>query len=678
MIGYVYKTTNNITGEYYFGKRLYASDKSKRTIYYGSGKHLKASIAKYGLNNFTKDILKQFSNEQDMLDFEANLIDIHSSDSLCLNKMGGKRFGGIYEKGKCNTCGEHAVLYTGKCMKCIVGKSPKEYCDACQKVTHRYKDGRCKKCVSKNAHSIKYCEFCGKETVHFGNKCKSHSLALKKNVDGTIALLLKKGGQSKVLFQDISFIKGTTHKDNLLSEVFTLPKDSLKVKCLDTFTNLEKVIINKKETEWLKITYKYDNRKDHAGKSIIVTYDHPLPLISGEVVKAEELRVGDKLVPSKSSNVFLKHREIISIEKYEQTADSYDIQTESHYFNLNNDLLSHNCRATLANWYEKGGFEPLDENDTPIFEGRCNMGAISLHFPLILKKAQLIHSETPCTKALNPPKSLETIFFEQLHYYCELIRNIHIRTFETFAKKKAGTNPLAFCQGGLLNGHFDPEEEIGREFLKPMTATFGITALNETQYLYNGKSLVEDNSFAIEILKYMEAYKTKCTNEDKILYALYATPAESLCSLQVEQFRKMYGEQKGITDKPYTTNSFHCAVYEDITPIQKQDLEYQLYHYCTGGAIQYCRYPIGYNIESMVTLVRRAMKLGFYEGINLQLNYCEECGHGFIDGDKCPKCNSIKFTRIERMNGYLGYTNVKGKTMYADHKLAEFKDRVSM
>lgn len=328
------------------------------------------------------------------------------------------------------------------------------------------------------------------------------------------------------------------------------------------------------------------------------------------------------------------------------------------------------CRATLAPWYARGGFQPADENDYPIFEGRMNMGAISIHFPMILKKAQL--------KAEKENKNVDDIFFEELNYYCTLIRDIHKRTFDTFAEKKAGTNPMAFCQGGIYGGHFNPEDKIGREFLRPMTASFGITALNETQYLYNGKSLIEDQSFVIRILQWMDDLKKRATKEDGILYALYGTPAESLCGLQVEQYRKMFGEQEGITDKPYTSNSFHCAVYEDITPIQKQDIEYKMYHYCAGGAIQYCRYPIDYNKDAIITLVRRAMKMGFYEGINLQLDYCEDCGHQFIDSDTCPKCGSDNITRIERMNGYLGYSKVHGRTMYADHKLQEFKDRKSM
>lgn len=34
------------------------------------------------------------------------------------------------------------------------------------------------------------------------------------------------------------------------------------------------------------------------------------------------------------------------------------------------------CRAFLSPWYERGGFEPADENDKAVFEGRLNMGRL--------------------------------------------------------------------------------------------------------------------------------------------------------------------------------------------------------------------------------------------------------------------------------------------------------------
>ena len=64
-------------------------------------------------------------------------------------------------------------------------------------------------------------------------------------------------------------------------------------------------------------------------------------------------------------------------------------------------------------------------------------------------------------------------------------------------------------------------------------------------------------------------------------------------------------------------NSFHCHVTEDLTPIQKQDLEGRFWNLCNGGKIQYVKYPIDYNHEAIRSLVRRAMAKGFYEGVNL-------------------------------------------------------------
>lgn len=319
------------------------------------------------------------------------------------------------------------------------------------------------------------------------------------------------------------------------------------------------------------------------------------------------------------------------------------------------------CRASLSPWYERGGMEPADENDVPVFEGRFNLGAISLHLPMILAKARQESKD----------------FYEVLDYYLEMIRNLHKRTYAFLGEKKASTNPLGFTQGGFYGGTLNPDDKI-KSILPPMTMSFGITALNELQQLYNGKSLVEDGEFALEVMKYINEYANRIKKEDNILYAIYGTPAESLAGLQVEQFRKKYGIIENVSDKSYVSNSFHCHVAEDITPIQKQDLENRFWNLFNGGKIQYCRYPIDYNKEAIKTLIRRAMDLGFYEGVNLSLAYCEECGYEQLDMDVCPICGSKLITKIDRMNGYLGYTRVKGKSRYNAPKNDEIKDRVSM
>ena len=319
------------------------------------------------------------------------------------------------------------------------------------------------------------------------------------------------------------------------------------------------------------------------------------------------------------------------------------------------------CRAFLSPWYERGGMEPADENDTPVFVGRFNIGAVSLHLPMILAKARAESRD----------------FYEVLDFYLEMIRNLHIRTYEYLGQMRASTNPLAYCEGGFYGGHLKPNEKIGK-ILKPMTASFGITALNELQELYNGKSIAEDGAFALEVLKYINDKVNQYKKEDGYLYAIYGTPAESLCGLQVEQFRKMYGIIEGVSDRPYVSNSFHCHVTEDVTPIEKQDLEGRFWELCNGGKIQYVRYPIGYNKEAIRTLIRRAMDLGYYEGVNLSLAYCDDCGHEELEMDVCPVCGSRNLTKIDRMNGYLSYSRVHGDTRLNEAKMAEIAERKSM
>ena len=150
-------------------------------------------------------------------------------------------------------------------------------------------------------------------------------------------------------------------------------------------------------------------------------------------------------------------------------------------------------------------------------------------------------------------------------------------------------------------------------------------------------------------MKYINDYTSRIKEEDHLLYAIYGTPAESLCGLQIEQFRKIYGIIENVSDREYVSNSFHCHVTENMSPIEKQDKEYRFWNYFNGGKIQYCRYNLGYNKEAIKTLVLRAMDMGFYEGVNLAMCYCEDCGYQQVEMDECPKCGSKMITKIDRI-----------------------------
>ncbi len=346
------------------------------------------------------------------------------------------------------------------------------------------------------------------------------------------------------------------------------------------------------------------------------------------------------------------------------------------------------CRAFLSPWYKKGGLYPADEMDEPVFVGRFNIGAVSLHLPMILAKARQEDKD----------------FFEVLLYYLEMIRKLHLRTYSYLGQMKARTNPLAFCEGGFYGGYLE-EDDCIESLLDSATASFGVTALNELQRLYNGKSLVEDNTFALETMQYINDVVERFKKEDGRLYAIYGTPAENLCGKQVEQFRKKFGIISHVSDKEYVSNSFHCHVTEKIEPTQKQDLEEPFWDLFKGGRIQYCRYPVSYNKKAIKGIVRRAMKKGFYEGINLALSFCEECGYEQLNMTECPRCHSHNITKIDRMNGYLSFSRtlvctknarkeisksnlddliasadktVQGESRLSHHKNSEIADRISM
>jgi|688.fasta_scaffold467146_2 group I intron endonuclease len=70
----IYKTTNLINGKFYIGK-----DKHNNPKYFGSGKILKQALKKYGVENFTKEIIEECSDEKCWLEREIYWIQYYDS-----------------------------------------------------------------------------------------------------------------------------------------------------------------------------------------------------------------------------------------------------------------------------------------------------------------------------------------------------------------------------------------------------------------------------------------------------------------------------------------------------------------------------------------------------------------------------------------------------------------------
>lgn len=282
------------------------------------------------------------------------------------------------------------------------------------------------------------------------------------------------------------------------------------------------------------------------------------------------------------------------------------------------------CRAYLSHWG--------DSDHPSVTTGRCNIGAVSLNLPLIYAVAKRENKD----------------FYEVLDNRLEVIREFLKKRYDIIRRTKACTNPMAFMQGGFYKGNLKTDDEIG-DLVNYMTASFGVTALNELNILATGKTLYQDPWFAEGVLKHINDKVEQFKKEDGYLYAVYGVPAESLSGVQAKQYAEYTGDNQF---GEYFTNSFHMHVSEPITPFEKQDAEYKMFHMCNGGHIQYVRVTNPENLQALKALVLRGMEKGFYQGINFDSAYCEDCGkHSTNVMNKCPHCGSTNLSVISRVCG---------------------------
>lgn len=283
------------------------------------------------------------------------------------------------------------------------------------------------------------------------------------------------------------------------------------------------------------------------------------------------------------------------------------------------------CRAYLTEWHDP-------KTGEAITTGRCNIGAVSLNLPLIYAVAKQENKD----------------FYEVLDNRLEVIREFLKKRYDIIRHTKACTNPMAFMQGGFYKGNLKADDEIG-DLVNYMTASFGVTALHELNILATGKTLYQDPWFAEGVLKHINDKVEQFKKEDGYLYAVYGVPAENLCGVQAKQYAEYTGDHQF---GKYFTNSFHMHVTENITPFEKQDAEYKMFHMCNGGHIQYVRVTNPENLQALKALILRGMEKGFYQGINFDSAYCEDCGkHSTNVMNKCPHCGSTNLSVISRVCG---------------------------
>ena len=675
MLGYIYKTTNTETGEFYYCQRLYEMDeRSNDGIYYGSSDIVRS----WPSSVKTKEIICECNSYNELDRREAEYIDKYWKDPLCVNSPYSSWFGGIYTVGTCKKCGRETVIYnnSGLCMSCIVGKANKEYCDICGKYTYRYKDGRCRSCVSKEAHTMEFCEYCQEDTSHFGNMCKHHNIKLVKNEDGTISLCKKRGKSVHVIIKDVEKVLQAPLYDNGKSIVFNVISLNMKISSMNSMDNLRGIIINRDVDNWVKITYAINGRKDQH-QTLTVTTDHPLVVKDGTVKEAKDLHIGDELVRTNvrrvGSGMQYKFAKIVDISPVDKMSRSYDVTTESGYFDINNDIYSHNCRSFLTPDRSGNGFGNVAraknyEHNKPKYYGRFNQGVVTINLPDV---------------ALSSHKNFDkfwSIFDERLELCHKALRCRHERLKGTLSDAA----PILWQHGALAR--LEKGETIDKLLYGGYsTISLGYAGLYECVKYMTGKSHTdkEASPFALSVMQYMNDKCSKWKAEEDIDYSLYGTPIESTTYKFAKCLQDRFGVVPGVTDKGYITNSYHVHVSEKVDAFTKLKFESKFQALSPGGAISYVEVPnMQDNLQAVIRVMQFIYENIMYAELNTKSDYCQTCGYDgeirIVEDDgklvwECPCCGERDTSKLNVARRTCGYI---GTQFWNQGRTEEIRDRV--
>ncbi|MBD5134425.1 MAG: anaerobic ribonucleoside-triphosphate reductase [Lachnospiraceae bacterium] len=308
------------------------------------------------------------------------------------------------------------------------------------------------------------------------------------------------------------------------------------------------------------------------------------------------------------------------------------------------------CRSFLSAW--------KDENGEYKWEGRFNQGVVSLNLPQIGIIAD----------------GDEEMFWQLLEERLAICFEALMCRHRALEGTLSDVSPIHWQYGAIAR--LKPHESIDKLLHGGYSSiSLGYIGLYEVTKLMTGESHTTPKGleFALKIMNRLRNATDTWKKNTGIGFALYGTPAESLCYRFARIDKEKYGEIKDITDKGYYTNSYHVDVREKIDAFSKFKFESQFQNISSGGAISYVEIPnLRHNLTALEEVVKFIYENIQYAEFNTKSDYCHICGY---DGEiiineegewECPQChnkdhNKMNVTR--RTCGYLGenFWNV-GKT----------------
>lgn len=647
MYGYVYKVTNVDTGSFYIGQHRYSEDEDFMD-YLGTSSHPDFDLNRYDRKCFVKEKLDEAETSEALLALERKYILENLDVPGNVNNIKGIGFGGQY--------GFSDEEWAKKSS--AAGVEYLAYCPECGKETYHYKNGACKGCIAKITYETqsgrtrwvkkykeKYCPACDKITKHSGKNfdhCAScynrHGYNLIRNGD---KISLRSG--TNIVIDDVSFILDVKKEGNS----FVMPEGLFVTDGKGT-TQVKKIIKNEDVSDWLEMSF-YGHKEP-----IIVTGDHPLVTDFSDFVKARDLKPEQFLMSSNGKRV-----RIMEIKVLDRIEDSYDLETESGFFNFSN-LRSRNCRTrVIANVYDTA---------REIVTGRGNLSFTSINLPRL---------------GILANHDIDK-FFEMLEEKLILVKDQLLDRMRIQGNRRVKNFPFLMGQGVWIDSEkLGPEDKVA-EVIKHGSLSIGFIGLAETLVALIGKhhgESEEAQELGLRIIGFMNDKANEFAKEYGLNFGILATPAEGLSSRFTKMDKKKFGIITGVTDREYYTNSFHVPVYFPISAYKKIQLEAPYHALCPAGHISYIEMDgdPSQNVEAFVHLIKAMKKAGVgYGAINHPVDRCPRCGYSGVLKDECPNCglkekeSNTGWIKIRRITGYL----VGDITRFNDGKRAEEHDRV--
>ncbi len=315
------------------------------------------------------------------------------------------------------------------------------------------------------------------------------------------------------------------------------------------------------------------------------------------------------------------------------------------------------CRSFLSPW--------KDENGNYKFEGRFNQGVVSINLPQVAIIAD----------------GDEDKFWKLLDERLELCKEALMCRHYSLVGTHSDISPIHWQYGAIAR--LQKGEKIDKLLYGGYsTISLGYIGIYEMTKLMKGVSHTtpEGHDFALRVMKHLRETTDRWKKETNIGFALYGTPAESLCYKFARIDKERFGTIKDVTDKGYYTNSYHVDVRERIDAFEKLSFESEFQKISSGGAISYIEIPnMEKNLDALETVVKFIYDNIQYAEFNTKSDYCHVCGFDgeiMINDDnewECPNCGNkdhSKMTVVRRTCGYLG------ENFWNTGKTKEIKQRV--